>query len=218
MRRTGPVKMLGVAASVAALCLVGSGCTRVVDDAQPRSVPPAAPVSELQVHDLLSDDVSKSDGDLFVTVEPERCAGVAREVDPPFLHDLNPLATTGGHWITDDGSVYVEEMVAVYPSDFDAAAALADVQRVIDSCAGTSVDVTSLSGGGYPFQVQAATTSDDTVLWALRNPRWNCDNAYLAAHNVAIEITACGYVPGYDVGALAEQAHERIESLVNTVA
>ncbi len=50
--------------------------------------PPVGPISPLQVGDLLSPEIFNKEGNLFATVEPERCAGVAREVDPPFIVDL----------------------------------------------------------------------------------------------------------------------------------
>lgn len=97
--------------------------------------------------------------------DPERCAGVVQEVDPPLLREHGPLTSTGGHWTSEDGAV-----------------------------------------------------TADTVVWALRNETWNCDNAFVAAHNAAIEITACGRSPGYDVAALAAGALERIEALANITA
>ena len=52
---------------------------------------------------------------------PNRCSGLAREVDPPFIDAHRPLATDGGHWTTEDGRCLLEEMVAVYRFDFDPA-------------------------------------------------------------------------------------------------
>ncbi|PRC52728.1 sensor domain-containing protein, partial [Mycobacterium sp. ITM-2017-0098] len=83
-----------------------------------------APITTLQVVDLLSPKVIGEDGNLFVVAEPERCSGLAREVDPPVIEAHRPLATDGGHWTSEDGQFYVEEMVAVYRSEFDPGAAL----------------------------------------------------------------------------------------------
>ena len=67
------------------MALVVVGCTRSIEDPQARPAAPVGPVSPLQVGDLLSPDVVTKDGNLFAEVEPARCAGVAREVDPPFI-------------------------------------------------------------------------------------------------------------------------------------
>ena len=206
----------------AALALTMCGCTRVVDSGEPSTGPSpastAAPISELQVNDLLSKRAGHGDGDLFSVVDPERCAGAAREVDPPLLQSLGPLTSTGGHWMTEVGRTVVEEMVAVYPSGFDAVAAMRTTRATIESCVGTTITVTTLDGDVDPFEVQAGAESPTAVLWALRNPDWNCDNAFVAAHNAAIEITTCSSAGGHDVAALAEQARQRIEALANVVA
>lgn len=210
---------VAVAAVAAATALV-SGCTRSVDDAAPRPASLAAPITALQVVDLLSPRVQGEDGNLFVTAEPQRCSGLAQEVDPPFIAAHQPLATDGGHWTTDDAAVYVEEMVGVYRFDFDPAAALEDVRQVIDTCQGTSLTVTSMGGRTYDFEVRPAAVDgpQGSAVWSLRAPDWNCDNTFVAAHNAAIEITACGSVGGFDVADLAADALQRIDTLANTTA
>lgn len=103
------------------LAVVLSGCTQVIDDPQPKA-PPVAPITAGQVVDLLSPSVEKYDGNLFTTVTPEECSGVAKEVDPPFIFDSDPAATDGGHWMVDKlgRETYIEEMVAVYRANYDA--------------------------------------------------------------------------------------------------
>ena len=102
----------------------------------PKAAPPVAPITAGQVDDLLSPKVQQVDGNLFATVEPEQCSGVAKEVDPPFIFDLDPAATGGGHWMVDDGrEVYIEEMVGVYRADYDAKTALSQANRTLQSCA-----------------------------------------------------------------------------------
>ncbi len=204
------------AATVVLLC----GCTRLVEN--PRATPQslAAPIGTLQVVDLLSPKVIGEEGNLFSVAEPERCAGLAREVDPPFIEAHGPLATDGGHWTTDDGQFFIEEMVAVYRSDFDAAAALNTVRNAIDTCSGTRLSVTTMQDRVYDFTVAPADIEgpDGSVLWALRAFDWNCDNLFVAAYNAAVEITTCGANPGFDVAGLAEEALERINRLANTTA
>jgi hypothetical protein len=56
------------------------------------------------------------------------------------------------------------------------------------------------------------------VVWAFHGVDWACDNAFVAAHNAAVELTTCGPVNGYNVGTLAEDALKRIEHLANTAA
>ncbi|WP_460353454.1 sensor domain-containing protein [Mycobacterium sp. ZZG] len=197
-----------------------TSCTRHVDNPQARPASLAAPITTLQVADLLSPKVSGEDGNLFVVAEPEHCAGLAREVDPPFLDAPGPLATDGGHWMTEDGRFYVEEMVAVYRSDFDPATALDTVRQTVKRCGGTALSVTTMRDRTYDFEVRPhpSTAPEGTVLWSLRAPDWNCDNLFVAAHNAAVEITTCGGAPGYDVPALAADALKRIEALADTTA
>ncbi len=214
-----PLPITAVAAIGLVVALV-VGCTRNVDDATPRPAALAAPITEIQVVDLLSPKVLGAEGNLFVTAEPESCSALGREVDPPFIDAHRPLATDGGHWTTDDGTVFVEEMVAVYRFDFDPVAALDDVRKAIETCRGTALTVTTMLGRSYAFEVLPGTgdSPPGSVVWSLRAVDWNCDNTFVAAHNAAIEITACGAAGGFDVASLAEEALQRIEALANTTA
>ena len=143
---------MGKRALALLLAVVLCSCTRHVDTPQARPEAPVAPIAALQVNDLLSDDAkSRTDGNLFATVEPESCAGVAREVDPPFIFDHKPAAHDGGHWQVEDREVYVEEMVGLYRVDFDARAALAQAKRTIDSCRGVPLTITTMRGRSYVF-------------------------------------------------------------------
>ncbi|MGK2879944.1 MAG: hypothetical protein ACSLE6_03820 [Mycobacterium sp.] len=74
-----------------------AGCTRVVEATHAHTRPPVAPITAGQVGELLSDKVEGLDGNLFASVDPEECSGIAREVDPPFISDHSPAATDGGH-------------------------------------------------------------------------------------------------------------------------
>ncbi|MCF6391072.1 sensor domain-containing protein [Mycobacterium sp. MBM] len=204
------------------VALAVAGCTRAIEDPQPRPAPPVGPISALQVGDLLSPDVFNKDGNLFAEVEPERCAGVAREVDPPFIVDHRPEARDGGHWSSTVGGVeaVMEEMVAVMPSDFSATDALSAARGTIEACRDTPVTVTTMYGRTYTFRVAAATDAgpEGAVLWSLRAADWNCDNFFVAAHNAAIEMTSCGAAGGIDMSAAAEDALDRIEALADTRA
>ena len=175
-----------------------------------------APISAQQVSNLLSSKVTGVEGNQFDKVEPDRCTPVAREVSPPLLVDRHPAAIQSGHWQTDDGGVVVEEIVAVYPSDFDPSAALSDARGAVESCAGTTMTVTTVHGRSYDFDAQPAASSPaGAVLWSLRGADWSCDNVLVAAHNAAIEITTCGAGGGLDTAGLATEALARIEALAN---
>ena len=202
------------------LCFVLVGCTRVVDTARPQAQSPVAPITAGQARDLLSQDVQESDGNLFVTVEPEECTAVAREVDPPFIFDRDPAAHDGGHWAVDGREVLVEEMVGVYRADFDPKAAVEEVKRTLESCRGIPFTVTTMRGREHVFELLPPVESDspEIVLWSFTAVDWACDSAYVAAHNAAVEISTCGPMNGYDVGTLAEDALNRIEALANTTA
>lgn len=203
------------------LVIVVSGCTQVVDKPpEPRT--PVAPIAAGQVSDLLSPKVEKYDGNLFSTVEPEECSGVAREVDPPFIFEFDPAAHDGGHWMVDDvgRQVYIEEMVGIYRADYDAKNALTQAKRTLESCADIPFTVTDMKGRTYDFTLQPLTTSSspNILLWSFTASDWACDSTFVAAHNAAIEISTCGAVGGYPVHTLAAEALNRIETLANTTA
>ncbi|OBI79785.1 sensor domain-containing protein [Mycobacterium sp. E740] len=204
------------------LVLSCAACTRVVDAPQPKPAPPVAPITAGQIGDLLSPQVSKGDGNLFVTVEPQECVGVAREVDPPFIADHHPAAYSGGHWtaVLDGRDVYIEEMVGVYPVGFEAGDALQAAKQTIESCRGKVFRVTSMAGREYRFQLHppVESGSPDIVMWSYSGDDWACDSAFVAAHNAAVEISTCGPANGYDVRSLAEGALKRIDALANTTA
>lgn len=199
------------------LCVALTGCTKVVDTGKPTTELPVAPIPAGQVGDLLSDDAKKGDdGNLFVTADPEECAGVAREVDPPFLFDHHPAAHDGGHW--DTQTTYIEEIVAVYRADYDPRAVIDEVKRTIASCQNTPFTITAMDGDTIEFSMlpPIESGSPDIVLWSFSAATWACDNAFIAAHNAAIELTTCGPTNGFDVRTIAEEARERIEKLANT--
>ena len=212
---------MGKRALAVLLAVVLAACTRVVDGPPPRSRPPVAPLTAGQVGDLLSPDVQDKDGNLFVTVEPEECSGVAKEVDPPFIFDLDPAATDGGHWVATDGrDVFIEEMAGVYPADFDADEAIAKASHAVESCRDVPFTVTSMMGRTYSFRLlpPVDSGSPNILAWSFTGSDWACDSAFVAAHNAAVGISTCGEVNGYDVLGLARDALERIEKLANTTA
>jgi hypothetical protein len=180
-----------------------------------------APIAVLQVGDLLSASVQDRDGNQFITVEPEECNGMALEVDPPLIFDLDPAATDGGHWVSDEGRhVVVDEAVGVYHANFDSDRALAEARRAIESCRDIRFTVTDMRGREYYFELlpQVNSGTPDIVLWSFDSDGWACDNAFVATHNAAVRISTCGYVNSYDVLSLARDALKRIEKLANTTA
>lgn len=212
---------MGISRLVLVLCLTLVGCTKVVDPPQALPGIPVAPIPAGQVVDLLSKNVVGEDGNLFVTVEPQRCSGVAQEVDAPFVFDHSPAAHDGGHWIAPGSpEVYVEEIVGLFRANFDARAALTAAADTIGSCQGVPFTVGSMADRAYEFRLLPTrdSGSPDIVLWSFSSPDWACDNAFVAAHNAAIEITTCAETNGFDVLTLAEDALARIEALANTVA
>ncbi|WP_235632710.1 sensor domain-containing protein [Mycolicibacterium fluoranthenivorans] len=207
-----------------ALVLAGglavSGCARIIDTATPHPAPRVGPILANQVGDLLSKQAQDDkDGNRFVSVVPDSCAGAAREKDAPFIVDHHPEATDGGHWVAAEGRpVYVEEIVAVYAADFDARSAITGARSALEACR-TPFTVTDMKGREYHFSMGVADQgSPHSVIWSFHAADWACDNAFVAAHNAAIEITTCGSVGGYNVTALARDALKLIESLANTKA
>jgi hypothetical protein len=206
---------------VLSLAITLAGCTQAVDPPQALPGIPVAPITALQASDLLSPDIQDKSGNLFATVEPARCSGVAQEVDPPFIFDHAPAAHDGGHWVVaGNPEVYIEEMVGIFGANFDAEAALGAARRTVEACQGFSFAVTSMQDRTYDFTLLPTPQSDspNIVLWSFRAADWACDSAFVAAHNAAVEISTCAEVGGYDVLTLAQEALNRIETLANTVA
>jgi hypothetical protein len=208
-------------ASAIALLLgfVLAGCTREVETPQLRAEQPVAPITALQVEDLLSSKVQDRDGNLFITVEPQECSDHALEVDPPLIFNLKPAATDGGHWVSDDG-VVIDETAGVYRANFDSTRALGETERTIESCRDVPFTITDMRGRDYHFTLlpQVSSGSPDIVLWSFSAPDWACDNAFVAAHNAAVRISTCARTNGYDVLSLAQDALQRIDKLANTTA
>ena len=200
------------------LGLAFGGCAHNAVRPQPGPQQPVAPITALQVGDLLSPKVQNKDGNLFITVEPQECSGMAREVDPALIFDLHPAATDGGHWV--DGGEVIDEAAGVYHADFDAKHALAEAKRTIESCRDVPFTVTDMRGRQYHFRLlpQVNSGSPDIVLWSFTADDWACDDAFVAAHNAAVRISTCAVVNGYDVQSLARDALKRIEKLANTTA
>ncbi|MBJ7337690.1 sensor domain-containing protein [Mycolicibacterium sp.] len=207
-RRTGLMVMVVV--------VVLAGCTRVIDHARPQMERTVAPIAAGQVDDLLSKNV-RPDGepDLFAEVEPERCTAAAREVNAPFIFDGNPAASSGGDWDDDDAGIV--EIVGVYHSDYDPTADVDRVRRTIESCRDQELHITASSGATVDLRVQPRSDSDSPqiALWSLTKTQGQCDDAFIAAHNAAIEITTCWAPGGYDVLALARDALTRINALAD---
>jgi hypothetical protein len=203
------------------LGLLLAGCTQEVETPQPRRERPVAPIAALQAADLLSPGTQGKDGNLFVTVEPEDCSGIAREVDPPFIFEHAPVATDGGHTVVaGNPEVYIEEMVGVYHADYDAKNALSQATSTLAACADTPFTVTDMNGRSYNFTLlpEAVSSSPNILLWSFRASDWACDSTFVTSHNAAIEISTCGTYGGYPVHTLATEALNRIETLANTTA
>lgn len=205
---------------VCLLTVVLTGCTRVITTATPQPARPVGPIAATQIHDLHSDRIQDRNGNQFVKTEPESCAGIARELRPPFLVDQHPVATDDGHWDATNPEMHVEELTAVYATDFNAKAAIAHARKVIATCQDTPLTITTLKGHDYHFVMVPGVESGspDIVLWSFRASDWTCDNGFVAAYNAAVEITTCGPTGGYDVGALSKAALKRIETLANNPA
>ncbi|MGA5463085.1 sensor domain-containing protein [Mycobacterium sp. NPDC050041] len=205
-------------AAAGLLCVALGGCTQVVDDARARAVVPVAPITAGQVGGLLSDKTApEHESNLFVTAEPEKCAGLAQEVDPPFIFARTPAAHDGGQFYGDAArTVSVQQMAAVYRADFDTAAAVDTVRRAIDSCRDDALAVTTMEGKTIDFRLLPPrdSGSPQIVLWSITGG-WSCDNAFVAAHNAAIELTACAQKNGFDVLSVAREALQRINTLAD---
>jgi hypothetical protein len=103
------------------------------------------------------------------------------------------------------------EIVGVYHSDYDPAAAIDGVVHGIESCRGEKLRVTASSGATIGLRVQPRSDSGSAqiVLWSLPDSDGGtCDDAFITAYNAAIEITTCSEKTGYDVLALARRRVE----------
>lgn len=204
------------------MVLALTGCTRVIDAAPAKAPPQPAPITAGQVSDLLSEQaVPDPDPNLFVTVKPEKCAALAQEVDPPFLFDITPAAHDGGQYFDQpDEEFSIVEMVAVYGADYDAPAAVAHVESTIEDCRNDRFTATAMEGDVIDFHVvqqRKSSPNPEIALWSTDGD-WSCDNAFVAAHNAAIELTACSDHNGFDILPVAQEALKRIEALANMTA
>jgi hypothetical protein len=198
------------------------GCTRVIDDATPQRERPIGPIDAGQVEDLVSKNGRGGDAgaSLYAKVEPADCAGLVQEVRAPFVFDAKPVAHSGGFWhdVEAPHPGNIVEIVGVYHSDFDPAAALGRASRTIEACRGGTVTAAGADGeepDDFRVLPQQDSGSPQIILWSMSKVGWACDNAFVAAHNAAIEMTACDESNGYDVLALAQDALKRIEALAN---
>lgn len=195
-----------------------SGCTQVLHDAPARKQVPVGPIAAGQVSDLLSEGAGASENrDLFAAVEPEECAGLAQEVDPPFIFDITPAAADGGQRFADNDYYSVQEMVGVFHEDYNAAAVVDEVRRTVADCSDTSLTVTTSSGDVVRFTARPGVDSGspEIVLWRLESRGRGCDNAFVAAYNAAVYMTACGDTSGFDITTAGEEALARINALAD---
>jgi hypothetical protein len=205
--------------SLALAVLLLTGCTRTVGDARPQMERAVAPIPAGQVEDLLSQNADPDEfPSPYVKGEPDECAGVVQEAQAPLIFDSKPAAHSGGYWFDEATTVNVMEIVGVYHTDYDPVATLDQARRIIESCRDDTVKASGADSeppDAFRVVPRQGSGSPQIVLWSLSAVGWACDNAFVAAHNAAIEITACSEADGYDVLTLAQDALKRIEALVN---
>lgn len=217
------IRPIATIAVVVAGLLAATACTHVID-ARPRAQLSVAPIVEAQVRDLLSEDAQQSPVDVgvYTGVDPVECAGLVQEANSPLIFDAKPAVNDGGFWSDDVTGVI--EIVGVYRSNYKAADVIDELRRTIGSCDG-KVLVSSGDDDSPPDRFRLGPRIDsgspDIVVWSVvdedRGDPWACDNAFTAAYNAAVLITACGQFGGFDVTSVAEGALDRIQKLVNTV-
>ena len=204
----------------AALSLAGcsSHATKKKTDDSDRGIGPIVADLSPELLSPQSDKKHKNPEEVaFVSVDPANCAGVAQEVDPPFLmHD--PVTLNNGSWAQDSGRMsMIEEIVGVYHSDFEPEQAIASATKAVESCQGTAFTIhTRISNAGtYRLLPHKDSGSPNILLWSFASTSrdWACDNALVAAYNAAVEITTCSYTNGTDVLSLAKGALDRINKL-----
>ena len=213
--------IMGRRALALLLGLVLVGCTRTIEDAIPQKQRPIGPIGAGQVEDLVSKNGRGGDAgaSLYAKVEPADCAGLVQEVRAPFVFDAKAAASAEQAW--DDGDAGIVEIVGVYHSDFSATTAIDRVRRTVESCTGEELRITASSGATVELEVQPRSDSDSPqiVLWSLTKTEGeDCDDAFVAAHNAAVEITTCWQPGGYDVLALAHAALKRIDAAADTTS
>jgi hypothetical protein len=147
------------------------------------------------------------------------CTQVVDDARPRAVVPVAPItaAHDGGQFYGDPArTVSVQQMAAVYRADFDTAAAVEQVTRTIDACREDALAVTTMEGKTIDFRLLPARESGSTqiVLWSITGG-WSCDNAFVAAHNAAVELTACAQKNGFDVLSVAQDALQRINTLAD---
>lgn len=206
---------------VAVLAL--TACTRVVD-ANPTAQVSVAPILAGQVRDLLSEEAQKQavvGVGLYTSVDPAECASLVQEANAPLVFDAKPAVNDGGFW--SDGAVGIIEIAGVYRSNYEARDVIETLRRTIDTCQGRTLVSTGddeSDPDSFTLSPPKDSGSPDIVEWSVVDvPNvWECDNAFVAAYNAAVFVTACSQLISYDVLTVAEGALTRINKLVNTVA
>ncbi len=208
------------------LALALAGCTRIVDDARPL----AQSTGRTHLRGYRSETCSArtSSGRTTTTPtcsprsSPRSAAGISREVDPPFIFDAAPAAH---RW-----RALLRRVQPVRLRRGDGGRLPHRLRRPRRDSRGQTqhrVLPERHDGGDHHARRKCSTSAScpksiPDRLTSCSGPStastWACDNAYVAAHNAAVELTTCGDVNGYDVLTLAKDALKRIETLVNTVA
>ena len=166
-------------------------------------------------------DASGLSENMYSSASPPECRGLVLEVDSPLL--MRNQAATASAIAPKPGDTehsQIVEIAAVYPESFSATDLIAEAAKTRDRCQGTAITGSTQGGGNSTFQLigQPDSGSPNILLWTLSavGKSWFCNNALVAAHNAAVEITSCYPSPAPGMKEFAQSVLRRIDSQART--
>jgi hypothetical protein len=211
------MRALGVAVTITALASCGHPEEPGARRAQ--SSPRVAPIAAESIQGLFEPghfDASGNMESMYSSASPPECRALVLEVDSPLLMrgqaaSAEAIAPKPG----DKEHGQIVEIAAVYREDFSATDLIAEAATMREHCEGTPITGSTRGGGNSTFQLigQPSSGSPNILLWTLSalGKSWFCNNALIAAHNAAVEITSCSPSPAPGMRELAQSVLSRIE-------
>ncbi|WP_148223315.1 sensor domain-containing protein [Segniliparus rotundus] len=210
-------RALGVAVTITALASCGDPKEPGARRAQ--SSQRVAPIAAEAIQSLFEPGHFNASGNIesmYSSASPPECRALVLEVDSPLLMrgqvaSASAIAPKPG----DKEHAQIVEIAAVYREGFSATDVIAEAAAMREHCEGTPITGSTQGGGNSTFQLigQPSSGSPNILLWTLSalGKAWFCNNALIAAHNAAVEITSCYPSPAPKMRELAQSALSRIE-------
>lgn len=214
------------AAVVSALLAFLPSCGRTEGPGpnNPQSTVRVAPIAADAIGRLFEPghfDASGLAENMYSSASPPECRGLVLEVDSPLL--MRGQAATASAIAPKAGDAehsQIVQIAAVYPESFSATDLIAEAAKTRERCQSVAITGSTQGGGNSTFQLvgQPDSGSPNILLWNLSaiGKAWFCNNALIAAHNAAVEITSCYPSPATGMKELARSVLRRIDDQART--